>query len=101
MVSFRGPDVVPSYKTYVKSRARPCKSAVAPCCTRRIRQLGQCKKKKKSGRLRLRKRKRLKCAHPGREMLLIYTVSPKVTEFWKSGLCGSFRLTLTQLNHFL
>lgn len=44
------------------------------------------------------KKKRLKCAHPGREMLLIYCISPKVMELWKSGLCGCFRLTLTQLH---
>lgn len=33
-------------------------------------------------------------------MLLIHCVSPKVTQFWKSGLCGCFRLTLTHLSSF-
>lgn len=52
----------------------------------------------KSGRHCLRKRNLLKCASPGREMLLIYGMSSKVTKLWESGMCGCFRLTLTQLN---
>ncbi len=64
------------------------------CCIRHSSQLGQCKIRSPLSA----KKKRLKCAHPGREMLLIYCMSPKVTELWKSGLCGCFRLTLTQLN---
>lgn len=64
------------------------------CCIRHRSQLGQCKIRSPMSA----KKKRLKCAHPGREMLLIYCISPKVTELWESGLCGSFRLPLTQLH---
>lgn len=64
------------------------------CCIRHRSQLGQCKIRSPMSA----KKKRLKCAHPGREMLLIYCISPKVTELWESGLCGCFRLALTQLH---
>ena len=91
---FRGKMLFLLVTTNVKSGACSLQTTVAPAAH----DVSANWDNAKSGRLCLRKRKRLKCAHPGREMLLIYCISPKVTELWKSGLCGCCRLTLTQLS---